>query len=132
MINWEELKHIHAIRKLQQIIGQWFYAEIFFLDERGNVRNYDPYDRQREFKNPLCGNLLPKDQGRELLLNFFKETSDRFSQDKENNWVINGPFGFDKVFASKVILDGEYLGSVVAYCHVDSVINGDKLKTAMQ
>jgi two-component system response regulator HupR/HoxA len=132
MINWEELKHIHVIRKLQQIIGQWFYAEIFFLDERGNVRNYDPYDRQREFKNPLCGNLLPKDQGRELLLNFFKETSERFSQDKENNWVINGPFGFDKVFASKVILDGEYLGSVVAYCHVDATINGDKLKSAIQ
>ncbi len=67
-----------------------------------------------------------------MLLNFFKETSERFSQDKENNQVINGPFGFDKVFASKVVLEGEYLGSVVAYCHVDAVINGEKLKTAMQ
>ena len=132
MINWEELKHIHVIRKLQQIIGQWFYAEVFFLDERGNVRNYDPYDRQREFKNYLCGNLLPKDQGREFLLNFFKETSERFSQDKENNWVINGPLGFEKVFASKVILDGEYLGSVIAYCHVDATSNPEKIHEAAQ
>ena len=132
MINWEELKHIHVIRKLQQIIGQWFYAEVFFLDERGNVRNYDPYDRQREFKNPLCGNLLPKDQGREFLLGFFKETSERFSQDKENSWVMNGPLGFEKVFASKVTLDGEYLGAVIAYCHVDGSIPADKLQAAAQ
>ena len=132
MINWEELKHIHVIRKLQQIIGQWFYAEVFFLDERGNVRNYDPYDRQREFKNPICGNLLPKDPGREMLLNFFKETSERFSQDKENNWIINGPLGFEKVFASKVMLDGEYLGAVIAYCHVDASTNPEKLQTAAQ
>ncbi len=132
MINWEELKHIHVIRKLQQIIGQWFYAEVFFLDERGNVRNYDPYDRQREFKNPICGNLLPKDPGREMLLNFFKETSERFSQDKENNWIINGPLGFEKVFASKVMLDGEYLGAVIAYCHVDASTNPEKLQAAAQ
>jgi two-component system response regulator HupR/HoxA len=131
MINWEELKHIHVIRKLQQIIGQWFYAEVFFLDERGVVRNYDPYDRQREFKNPLCGNLLPKDQGRDFLLSFFKETSERFSQDKEANQVFSGPLGFERVFASKVSLDGEYLGSVIAYCHVDGSIPTDKLQAAM-
>ena len=132
MINWEELKHIHVIRKLQQIIGQWFYAEVFFLDERGNVRNYDPYDRQREFKNHLCANLLPKDQGREFLLNFFKETSERFSQDKESTWVMNGPLGFEKVFASKVILDGEYLGSVIAYCHLDASTSPEKIHEAAQ
>ena len=131
MINWEELKHIHVIRKLQQIIGQWFYAEVFFLDERGVVRNYDPYDRQREFKNPLCGNLLPKDQGREFLLQYFKETSEVFSQDREANHVFAGPLGFERVFASKVSLDGEYLGSVIAYCHVDGSIPSEKLQSAM-
>jgi two-component system response regulator HupR/HoxA len=129
MINWDDLRHIHVIRKLQQIIGQWFHAEVFFLDERGNVRNYDPYDRQREFKNPLCANLLPKDQGREFILNFFRETSDSFSQSKEHHFIGNGPLGVEKVFASKVILEGEYLGAVIAYCHVDSKVSADKLET---
>ena len=41
MINWEELKHIHVIRKLEEILGQWFHTDIFFVDERGAVRNYD-------------------------------------------------------------------------------------------
>lgn len=60
MINWEELKHIHVIRKLEGILAQWFHTEIFFVDERGQVRNYDPQDRQREFKNPLSATLLRK------------------------------------------------------------------------
>ena len=132
MINWDDLKHIHVIRKLQQIIGQWFYAEVFFLDERGNVRNYDPYDRQREFKNPLCANLLPKDTGREWLMNYFRETSDAFSQQKESHLKTKGPLGFDQLFVSKISVDGEYLGSVVAYCYIESSVPASLLSTAVQ
>ena len=132
MINWEELKHIHVIRKLQQVIGQWFHAEVFFLDERGNVRNYDPYDRQREFKNPLCANLLPKDLGREMVLNYFRDTSDNFSQMKDSHLIVNGPLGFEKVFAAKVALEGEYLGAVIAYCHVEDSVSIEKISAAIQ
>lgn len=130
MINWEELKHIHVIRKLQQIIGQWFHAEVFFLDERGVVRNYDPYDRQREFKNSLCGNLLPKEPGRELLLAFFREVSDRFSQHTDNHLVAAGPLGFERFFGAKVHLDGEYLGAVIAYCHIEKDVPPELLAKA--
>ncbi len=130
MINWEELKHIHVIRKLLQVIGQWFHAEVFFLDERGVVRNYDPYDRQREFKNALCGNLLPKEPGRELFLGFLRDLSDRFSQHSDSQWVLDGPLGFEKLFASKVLLEGEYLGAVVAYCHLDRQTPADVLEKA--
>lgn len=130
MINWDELKHIHVIRKLQQIIGQWFYAEVFFLDERGAIRNYDPYDRQREFKNALCGNLLPKDSGREMLTSFFREVSDQFSQNPDQHWMSQGPLGFENFFAAKVTLDGEYLGAVVAYCHVDRPVDANQLEKA--
>jgi two-component system response regulator HupR/HoxA len=132
MINWDELKHIHVIRKLQQIIGQWFYAEVFFLDERGAIRNYDPYDRQREFKNSICGNLLPKDAGRELLTGFFREVSDQFSQNPDQHWMSQGPLGFENFFAAKVMLEGEYLGAVVAYCHVDRAVDPAQLEKAVK
>jgi two-component system response regulator HupR/HoxA len=130
MINWEELKHIHVIRKLQQIIGQWFHAEVFFLDERGVVRNYDPYDRQREFKNSLCANLLPKEPGREMLLGFFREVSDRFSQHPDSHLVAAGPLGWERFFGAKVHLDGEYLGAVIAYCHIEKEVPAEALAKA--
>ena len=131
MINWDELRHIHVIRKLQQIIGQWFHSEVFFLDERGVVRNYDPYDRQREFKNPIVANLLPKEQGREWIMNYFRDFSDRFSQNKDNHFVSEGPLGFERFFAAKVVLEGEYLGCVVAYCHVDTAVTAEALAKAI-
>src|SRR3954471_8074778 len=85
MINWEELKHIHVIKKLEAILAQWFHTEIFFVDERGVVRNYDPLDRQREFKNPLCATLLPKDQGRQMVMKAIAEANEKvYRSDKQN------------------------------------------------
>ncbi|RYZ64897.1 MAG: nitrogen fixation protein NifA, partial [Proteobacteria bacterium] len=58
MINWEELKHIHVIRKLETILAQWFNVEVFFVDDRGSVRNFDAADRAREVRNPLAHHLV--------------------------------------------------------------------------
>ncbi len=127
MVNWEELKHIHVIRKLEQVIGSWFHAEIFFLDERGNMRNFDPNDRQREFKNPICANLLPKDKGREWIANYFREHAEKNGDHRESHWVLNGPLGFEKVVFSKVQHDGEYNGCVAAYCFFDAEISKEKI-----
>ena len=38
MINWEELKQIHVIKKLEAILAQWFNTDIFFVDDRGVVQ----------------------------------------------------------------------------------------------
>ena len=67
MINWEELKHIHVIRKLEDILGQWFHSEVFFVDERGVVRNFDSIEKGREFKNPLAAAFLSREKGREFI-----------------------------------------------------------------
>lgn len=134
MINWDELKHIHVIRKLEQILAQWFYTEIFFLDERGHVKNYDPLDRQREFKNPLCANLLPKEKGREWLLKSMSETSERVFQSvgagAAKQQTVRGPVGFEHAVVSPVTLKGEYLGCVFAYCYLEESINPQALAQA--
>ena len=130
MINWEELKHIHVIRKLEQILAQWFHTEVFFLDERGNVRNYDPLDRQREFKNPLCATFLPKEKGREVLLNAMQSANEKIFQTEGQHTVVDGPWGFEKVFVSRIAVDNEFLGSVYAYCYVEDSITDKSRKAA--
>ncbi len=122
MINWEELKHIHVIRKLEGILAQWFATEIFFLDERGVVRNYDPLDRQREFKNPLCATLLPKDKGREVVMKALSEANEKLFQDTQSHLVLDGPTGVEKLLISRITVDNEYLGSVAAFCFIDQEI----------
>ena len=127
MINWDDLKHIHVIRKLEQVLATWFHTEIFFVDEKGTVRNYDPLDRQREFKNPICASLLPHDAGREFLIGSIADANEQMEKSKVPSQVINGPLGFEKGFASKITIDGEFFGSVYAYCFTEgSVAEGAK------
>src|SRR3954466_8134090 len=98
MINWDELKHIHVIRKLEGILAQWFNTEIFFVDERGHVRNYDPLDRQREFKNPLCATFLPKEKGREMVLKAISDANEKVFKAEKQNLLITGPVGVETCF----------------------------------
>jgi two-component system response regulator HupR/HoxA len=120
MINWEELKHIHVIRKLEEILGQWFHSDIFFVDERGQVRNYDPLDRQREFKNALTATLLPKEKSRGLVMKAISEANEKAFQGSDSpHLVLTGPMGFEKLLVSRITVDNEYLGSVIAYSYLE-------------
>lgn len=125
MINWEELKHIHVIRKLEEILAQWFNTEIFFVDERGQVRNFDPLDRQREFKNPISATLLPKEKGREFLLNFMKEANEKVFGSDQAHLVIPGPTGAEQVVVSRIAIGNDFFGSVIAYSIIEREIPAD-------
>jgi two-component system response regulator HupR/HoxA len=125
MINWEELKHIHVIRKLEEILGQWFHTDIFFVDERGQVRNYDPLDRQREFKNPLTASLLPKEKGRAFMLKAIAEANEKVYRGEQPHVVVTGPLGFEKVLISRITVDNEFLGSVFAYSYLEKEVSAE-------
>src|ERR1700752_2808808 len=95
MINWDELKHIHVIRKLEEILAQWFNTDIFFVDERGQVRNFDPNDKRREFKNPLSTALFHHDLGLAQLLKSIAEANEKAFKSDQPHLVVSGPAGFE-------------------------------------
>lgn len=132
MINWDDLKHIHVIRKLQAILAQWFHTEVFFLDERGVVRNYDPLDRQREFKNPLAATLLPKEKGRELMFAHMAQANEKIFSSQESSLQVDGPTGVEKVFISRINVDGDFLGSVYAYSFLEKDLSDADKKKAIR
>lgn len=125
MINWEELKHIHVIRKLEEILAQWFQTDIFFLDERGQVRNFDPADRSRDWKNPFASLLLSKEKGRQVLLKTLAEMNERIYKSDQTHVSVIGPVGVENILVSRITADGEFLGSVVAYSFVEKEIPAD-------
>ena len=122
MINWEELKHIHVIRKLEGILAQWFNTDIFFVDERGHIRNYDPTDRQREFKNPLSTMWLTKEKGRQSFVKWVSETNEKAFRSDATHVFAHGPAGVESVIVSRITVDNEYLGSVFAYSYIEKAI----------
>jgi two-component system response regulator HupR/HoxA len=132
MINWDELKHIHVIRKLEDILATWFKTDIFFVDERGQVRNYDPLDRQREFKSPLSASLLPKDKGRAFVLKAFADANEQAFRSSEQHLVMTGPCGIEKMVVSRIAVGSDFLGSVIAYSFTEKAVDKDASHKARQ
>jgi two-component system, NtrC family, response regulator HupR/HoxA len=125
MINWEELKHIHVIRKLEEILGTWFNTDIFFADERGEVRNYDSLGRHRDFKNPLTAAYWSKESGRQAFFRSVREASEKCLNSTQSHILIQGPGGFEGVVVSRITADNEFLGSVYACCYLDKPLTGE-------
>jgi transcriptional regulator with PAS, ATPase and Fis domain len=135
MINWDELKHIHVIRKLEEILAQWFHTDIFFVDERGQLKNYDPNDpndKKREFKNPLSTAFLSKEKGRLLLQQAFVDMNEKIFKGEQSSLRSVGPAGVEGVLVSRIFADNEFLGSVIAYSFVDKEISQEMREKAKQ
>jgi transcriptional regulator with PAS, ATPase and Fis domain len=119
MINWDELKHIHVIRKLGEILAQWFNTDIFFVDERGQVRNFDSNKTEQDLKNPLSIALLSKERGRLIFMKTMADANEKAFQSELSHHSVPGPAGVERFVVSRISVDREYLGSVVAYCFLD-------------
>jgi two-component system response regulator HupR/HoxA len=130
MINWEFLEDRHVIRKLKEIVGKFFQAEVFFLNENGVVQNFDRFDRQRKFHSPLCAEFLTENAGCDWVLQHFQDLADRAARSKDTFHVFPGPLGFDQVFTARLEHNGEVIGSVMAYAYVDHEISPEALHEA--
>ena len=128
MINWDELKHIHVIRKLEAILAQWFNTDIFFVDERGQIKNHDPADKRVEFKNPLSAAFLNKEKGRILFLKSVADANEKAYKSDQPHFSVLGPAGVESILVSRIFSDNEFLGSVIAYSYIEYEISSEAIQ----
>ena len=111
MINWDEFEHIHVIRKLKEIIAKWWSIDVFFADDRGNLKLIEKGGK-REHVNSVCNLILKRDEGYDSLAQFAHGVvADlRKSQDKElfKEWLPHF-----KAAAFPIVIDGEFMGGVI-------------------
>ena len=92
MINWDEFEHIHVIRKIREILERWWNTEVFFADDRGNIRGIDR-EKVKEFKNLVCNLILQTDRGFDLLADYAKnaveemKNSEKSQSEQRRDWV---------------------------------------------
>lgn len=114
MINWDELKHIHVIRKLEEILGSWFNTAIIMVDHRGHIRNYSP-NAEHQSKNRLCQMILQAEGGFDFLEQYAHDVCDKIGKQDKPLTVIDGPFNPTQALAAKVAIDREFLGAVICW-----------------
>lgn len=129
MINWDEFEHIHVIRKLKEVIGKWWNIDVFFADDRGNLKIIEK-GQKREYSNPLINLAMQREDGYESLSEFVRNcVSDlRKSQDKEISrpWLAN-------LYGSciPIIIDNEFMGGVLCVGYLkDGVTDVQKKELA--
>lgn len=131
MINWDELKHFHVIRKLQEILAHWFQMDIFFLDERGELRNLDLKNKEISLNNPLARAFMNHEKGKLLLFNAFKEVSEKLLSSEKATLLAPGPLGVETLLASRICVGNEFLGSVIAYSYLEKEITPSEMDRAL-
>jgi len=112
------------------MLSQWFQTEILFVDERGQVRNFDAIDKTREFKNPLGALLFPREKGRELIFQHAAEMNEKLFKGERPSLSVQGPVGCEQVVVSRIAIDQEFLGSVYAYCFTEKAVTYEAAEQA--
>jgi len=121
MINWKELGKLHVVSKLETVLGKWFNIELLYADVNSKIRS-NHFDKDYIFKSQflkVCCNLA---YGRELAEHDIEEFTQNLN-DKNNGIIIyDSIFPHVKGLAAPLVIDGEVVGSVVAYPFVSDAL----------
>ncbi|OGQ18422.1 MAG: nitrogen fixation protein NifA [Deltaproteobacteria bacterium RIFCSPHIGHO2_02_FULL_40_11] len=112
MFNWEEFEHLHVVRKLKEILSQWWNVEVFFADDRGFIRNMEKGE-EKAFSNPVCNLVVNTALGYENFSEFCTNTTQKIRNSGADSLVDMWGIGLmASVFP--IYLADEFMGTVIA------------------
>ena len=116
MINWKEIKGLHVIQKLEHIISKWFGVEIFYTDANYKIRE-SLMEKDYVFKSHYLKIQMGMNHGHEFIGQDIEKVSDILNHDSrtEKCIIFDSFFNGVKGVASKIVIDGEFMGCVFAY-----------------
>lgn len=115
MIKWEEFEHIHVVRKIREVVGNWFHVDILFIDDQGRIRNFDK-GQKKLWSNTLLANVLGTDAGFEYLSQSVEKANSHMSRSDVKFHEFSFMPGIWGV-GFPILVEGEYFGLVAALCY---------------
>lgn len=128
MINWKEMSGLHVISKLEEILGKWFGVELLYTDHNGKIRSKH-LERDYQFKNNFFKVQMGLPYGAEFISQDIEKITDTISQSPERTIKHDSFFEHTNIFASKVLVDDEYVGTVCAYPFISHEITDSETST---
>ena len=127
MINWDGIRGIHVIKKLEEILSSWFSTTIILVDENGEIRNLEK-NHALPGQNLLCQLILQSPDGLEFLTKFTESACHQLHDSDDNVLTIDGPLSFTHAIISSIKVDREFSGAVIAWPHLKTELtNTDKV-----
>ncbi|MBL7664241.1 MAG: sigma 54-interacting transcriptional regulator [Bacteriovoracaceae bacterium] len=117
MIDWNTIKDLHVISKLEEIIGNWFGVELIYTNEHGKIQN-SIHDKNYEFKNHFFKVQTHISHGLEYLNSDIEKMFEKFEQGEHGTLITESFFQGVKTVCVPIIHESELLGCVFAYPYV--------------
>ena len=112
MIKWEEFEHIHVIRKIREVVGNWFHVDIIFVDDQGHIKNFSKGEKKL-WKNTLLANIAHTDKGFDWLAKTATQAAQAFAGRDVFKHEFECLAGFFAV-GFPIVADGEYMGCILS------------------
>ena len=132
MINWKEMKDLHVVSKLEHILNKWYGTELICADSQSKVQSRH-LDKDYDFKNLFFKIQMQMSHGHEYLSQDIESATEYFQEAHETTHVFDSFFKHLKYVASRVVVEGEYMGTVFAFPFItDSVTEDEKSELIKQ
>ena len=134
MIDWKEISSLHAIEKLERIVGRWFGVEVFFTDEHGKIQG-TLLEKDHDFRNDFFKIQLGLNFGPQCLMQDIEEALKQIDKTKERKrqaMYYNSLFPGIRGMVAPIVIDGEFKGAVFATPYVPSSFTKDEGRVVAQ
>jgi two-component system response regulator HupR/HoxA len=111
IIDWKNIKELHVNKKMEQMIGQWYGLDLFYVDEQSRIHHAgkDQIHHSHFFKVQMSHAY-----GHEWLEQDVEKAYEGIAG-KEAVFSYQCFFPHVQGLVAKVMVDGEFLGAVFAY-----------------
>ena len=131
MINWKEMRNLHVISKLNEILNRWYGVEMVFSDSHYKIQSCH-MDKDYEFKNHLFKVQMHMNLGHEYLSQDIEKAIEHIKNSPESCHIYKSFFKHVKGVAKPINLDGESIGIVFAYPFVEENITDEDKKELIE
>jgi len=127
MINWKETKKLLVISKLSEILYKWYGTELIWTDAQAKIQS-GHLDKDRKYKNDFFKVQMEMPHGHDLVNHDIEKAAEQLKDGKDQTIIFDSFFPHVNGVASRVVVDGEYMGTVMAYPFFSGSIKDKDMK----
>lgn len=109
MILWNELDHMHVIRKLREILSSWWNIDVLFADTFGNIKSPE-FDK---LNNEIVKKVLEPSEAKANLSALIANQIVKLANSKEDNVIINWDYCDLDCAIFPIVMNGNIMGAVI-------------------
>jgi two-component system response regulator HupR/HoxA len=128
MIDWKSIKDLLVIQKLEEVIGDWFGVDLIFVDNNGRIQT-DIVQKDYNFHSHFLKVQMNSQHGHHWFTQEIEKWLDSNPDKSKEFNEFNSNFHDVKWLSSNVVVDGECLGTIIAYPFVYDTCTGDDVDT---